>query len=105
MRSQFDMKLKIYGYTGLDKSQLSKKSVIETRELIRGLELPDTSSITDTSINPKNVTKHSKRIISTLLPDLNSLETEISYTELSIPMYYVMNDEDISYIIDIINKF
>lgn len=71
MRSQFDMKLKIYGYTGLDKSQLSKKSVIETRELIRGLELPDTSSITDASINPKNVTKQSKRIISTLLPDLN----------------------------------
>ena len=31
MRSQFDMKLKVYGYAGLDKSQLSKKSVIETK--------------------------------------------------------------------------
>ena len=71
MRSQFDMKLKIYGYTGLDKSQLSKKSVIETRDLISGLELPDTGEIIDTSINPKNVSKQSRRIISTLFPDLN----------------------------------
>lgn len=71
MRSQFDMKLKIYGYSGLDKSQLSKKSVIETRDLISGLELPDTGEIIDTSINPKNVSKQSRRIISTLFPDLN----------------------------------
>ena len=71
MRSQFDMKLKVYGYAGLDKSQLSKKSVIESRELIRGLELPDTSKITDTSVNPKNITKQSRKIITSLFPDLN----------------------------------
>ena len=71
MRSQFDMKLKVYGYTGLDKSQLSKKSVIESRELIRGLELPDTSKITDTSVNPKNIAKQSRKIITSLFPDLN----------------------------------
>lgn len=71
MRSQFDMKLKIYGYTGLDKSQLSKKSVIETRDLISGLELPDTSKITDTSVGSRNITKQSKRIITSLFPDLN----------------------------------
>ena len=57
MRNQFEMKLKVYGYAGLDKSQLSKKSVIESRELIRGLELPDTSKITDTSVSPKNISK------------------------------------------------
>ena len=39
MSSLFDMKLKIYGYKDLDKSQLSKKSVIETKELIKGLNL------------------------------------------------------------------
>lgn len=71
MRSQFDMKLKVYGYAGLDKSQLSKKSVIESGELIRGLELPDTSKITDTSVNPKNIAKQSRKIITSLFPDLN----------------------------------
>lgn len=71
MRSQFDMKLKVYGYAGLDKSQLSRKSVIESRELIRGLELPDTSKITDTSVNPKNIAKQSRKIITSLFPDLN----------------------------------
>ena len=71
MRSQFDMKLKIYGYTGLDKSQLSKKSVIETKDLISGLELPDTSKITDASVGPKNISKQSRKIITSLFPDLN----------------------------------
>ena len=30
---------------------------------------------------------------------------EISRTELSIPMYYGMTDEEISYVIDAINRF
>ena len=30
---------------------------------------------------------------------------EISQTELSLPMYYGMTDEEIDYIIDVINKF
>lgn len=30
---------------------------------------------------------------------------EISATELSLPMYYGMTDEQISYVIDVINKY
>lgn len=71
MRSQFDMKLRLYGYKGLDKSQLSKKSVIETQELIGGLDLPSTDGISDISVGPRNIAKQSKKIFTGLFPDLN----------------------------------
>lgn len=71
MRNQFEMKLRIYGYKGVDKSQLSKKSVIETQQLISGLDLPDTAKISDIAVGPKNVSKQSKKIITSLFPDLN----------------------------------
>lgn len=71
MRSQFDMKLKVYGYRLCDKSQLSRENVVETKELIKGLELPDTSKISDISINPRNISKQSKIIINNLFPNLN----------------------------------
>lgn len=71
MRSQFDMKLKVYGYRHCDKSQLSRENVVETKELIKGLELPDTSKISDISINPRNISKQSKIIINNLFPNLN----------------------------------
>lgn len=99
MRNQFEMKLKVYGYAGLDKSQLSKKSVIESRELIRGLELPDTSKITDTSVSPKNISKQSRKIITSLFPDLNrdvriiavneyqQLTMKLAYGKMSIEEY------------------
>ena len=81
MRNQFDMKLRVYGYKGLDKSQLSKKSVIETRELIKGLELPDTSTITDISIEPKNVSRQSRKIFNDLFPNLDRNIRIISLNE------------------------
>ena len=99
MRNQFEMKLKVYGYAGLDKSQLSKKSVIESRELIRGLELPDTSKITDTSVSSKNISKQSRKIITSLFPDLNrdvriiavneyqQLTMKLAYGKMSIEEY------------------
>lgn len=99
MRNQFEMKLKVYGYVGLDKSQLSKKSVIESRELIRGLELPDTSKITDTSVSSKNISKQSRKIITSLFPDLNrdvriiavneyqQLTMKLAYGKMSIEEY------------------
>lgn len=71
MRSEFDMKLRLYGYKGIDKSQLTKKSVIDAKKLIGGLELPNTSTIRDVSVNSKNLSKQSRRIINNLLPDLN----------------------------------
>lgn len=81
MRSQFDMKLKVYGYSGLDRSQLSKESVIETKKLIKGLELPDTSQIADTSVSQRNISKQSRRIITSLFPDLNRDVRIISINE------------------------
>ena len=99
MRNQFEIKLKVYGYAGLDKSQLSKKSVIESRELIRGLELPDTSKITDTSVSPKNISKQSRKIITSLFSDLNrdvriiavneyqQLTMKLAYGKMSIEEY------------------
>ena len=71
MSSLFDMKLKIYGYKDLDKSQLSKKSVIETKELIKGLNLPNTDSIIDTAISPRNISRQSRKVLTNLFPTLN----------------------------------
>lgn len=71
MRSQFDMKLRLYGYKGLDKSQLTKKSFIETQELVRTINLPSTNGITDITINPKNIAKQSRKLITNLFPNLN----------------------------------
>lgn len=71
MRDQFDLKLKVYGYKKLDKSYLSKKSVIDTKSVIKELELPDTSLIHDTGVNYKNINKQSRRILINLFPDLN----------------------------------
>lgn len=81
MRSQFDMKLRIYGYKGLDKSQLSKQGVIESQELIKELELPDTATISDTSVGTRNVSKQSRKIITSLFPDLNRDINIISINE------------------------
>ncbi len=71
MRSQFDMKLRLYGYKGLDKSQLSKQSYIETQELIKSLDLPSTEDMDDLVINSRNLPRYSRKIINGLFPDLN----------------------------------
>ena len=81
MRSQFDMKLKVYGYSHCDKCLLSRENIIETSKLIKGLNLPDTSKISDISINPRNISKQSKKIINDLFPDLNRDINIISMNE------------------------
>ena len=38
-------------------------AILETKDLISGLELPDTSKITDAAVGPKNISKQSRKII------------------------------------------
>ena len=71
MDKQEQMILKVYGYKGIDNSQLSKKNVIESKKIISGLILPNTDKIRDLSVGPKNINKQSRKILNSLFPDLN----------------------------------